>query len=298
MQIHDAAETARLLAYPRLIAALEEVLPAYQRGEIVSPERLVVPVGGGAGMLLSMPCSAPDLIAHKLITIYNGNPSAGLPALQGQVTCLDATNGRALFVLDGPTVTARRTAAISMLGIQRLRPAPPRAALLIGIGAQARAHAEALLELFPGVRIAVQGRRAEAVRAFCDALGGAVHPAGNDAAASTEVVIAATSSRQPVYDAPARADCLVIGVGAYRLDMVEIGAPTITGSQIYVDDPVGAPVEAGDVAAAGTDWASVRPLATALDTPPDFSRPVFLKSVGCAAWDLAACRAAQAAWGG
>ncbi|HWX47983.1 MAG TPA: delta(1)-pyrroline-2-carboxylate reductase family protein [Roseomonas sp.] len=292
MQIHDATATARLLPYPRLIAALEDILPAYQRGEIVSPERLVVPVGGGAGMLLSMPCSAPDLIAHKLITIYNGNPAAGLPALQGQVTCLDATNGRALFVLDGPTVTARRTAAISMLGIHRLRSAPPRSVLLIGAGAQARAHAEALLELFPGVRIAVQGRRAEVVRRFCDAFGKAVHPADGSAEAA-DVVIAATSSKQPVYDAPARAECLVIGVGAYRLDMVEIGARTITGSQVYVDDPVGAPVEAGDVVAAGTDWAEVRPLAAALETPPDFSRPIFLKSVGCAAWDLAACRAAR-----
>jgi len=297
MQIHNAAETARLLAYPRLIAALEEVLPAYQRGEIVSPERLVVPVGDGAGMLLSMPCSAPDLIAHKLITIYNGNPARGLPALQGQVTCLDATNGRALFVLDGPTVTARRTAAISMLGIRRLRAAPPRNALLIGIGAQARAHAEALLELFPGIRIAVRGRRAEAVRAFCGTLGTAVQPEEDGDALSPEVVIAATSSKHPVYDAAARAECLVIGVGAYRLDMVEVGAPTITGSQVYVDDPVGAPVEAGDVVAAGTDWSSVRPLATALEAPPDFSRPVFLKSVGCAAWDLAACRAARVALG-
>ena len=294
MQIHDATETARLLAYPRLIAALEEVLPAYQRGEIVSPERLVVPVGGGAGMLLSMPCSAPDLIAHKLITIYNGNPAAGLPALQGQVTCLDASNGRALFVLDGPTVTARRTAAVSMLGIQRLRATAPRTVLLIGTGAQARAHAEALLALFPGVRISVQGRRAEAVRAFCGSFGHGVEPAASDAAAA-EVVIAATSSQQPVYDAPARADRLVIGVGAYRLDMVEIGARTITGSQVYVDDPVGAPVEAGDVVAAGTDWAEVRPLAAALEAPPESGRPVFLKSVGCAAWDLAACRAARAA---
>ncbi|MXP62835.1 delta(1)-pyrroline-2-carboxylate reductase family protein [Roseomonas sp. M0104] len=297
MQIHDATETARLLAYPRLIAALEKVLPAYQRGEINSPERLVVPVGGGTGMLLSMPCSAPDLIAHKLVTIYNGNPSAGLPALQGQVTCLDATNGRALFVLDGPTVTARRTAAISMLGIQRLRATPPRTALLIGVGAQGRAHAEALLQLFPGIRIAVRARRPEAVRAFCAALNATVRPAEAGDAEAAEVVIAATSSKQPVYDRPARPECLVIGVGAYRLDMVEIGAPTITGSQVYVDDPVGAPVEAGDVVAAGTDWAGVRPLATALETRPDFSRPVFLKSVGCAAWDLAACRAAREALG-
>ncbi|WFT77519.1 hypothetical protein QA634_19535 [Methylobacterium sp. CB376] len=90
---------------------------------------------------------------------------------------------------------------------------------------------------------------------------------------------------------PAR---LVIGVGTYRLGIIEIGARSTRGSQLYMDDTVGAPGEAGDVVAAETDWASVKSLATALDEPPDFSRPIFLKSVRCGAWDLAACRVARA----
>lgn len=76
----------------------------------------------------------------------------------------------------------------------------------------------------------------------------------------------------------------MIGIGAYRLDMIEIGSRTIGRSQIFVDNPVGVPGEAGDVVAAGTDWSTVRSLAEAVAAAPDSSRPIFLKSVGCGTW--------------
>lgn len=300
MRIHDAAGTARLLAYPGLVAALEEVLEEYRRGEIASPERQVVPCGEGR-LVLSMPCAGKDVLVHKLLTLFGDNPARGLPMIQGAVTCLDAADGRPLFVLDAPTVTARRTAAVTLVGLRRLRRGPLRSVRLIGTGMQARAHAEALLEWFPEVAIAVQGRSAAAAASFCAAIpghGGRLRPASSAPEEAAQVVVALTSSLTPVYDEPARPERLVVGTGAYRLDMREIGPRTIQGSQVYVDDPVGAPVEAGDVAAAGTDWRRVKPLALALTEPPDPSRPVFLKSVGCAAWDLAACRAAGRALAG
>jgi 1-piperideine-2-carboxylate/1-pyrroline-2-carboxylate reductase [NAD(P)H] len=295
MIFFDAPETARLLNYSHLMTILSDVLREYDRREIVSPERLVVPCGED-GLLLSMPCHAADIVVHKLLSIYRANPGRLLPAIQGSVTCLDSRTGTPLFCLDGPTVTARRTAAVTMLGVRRLRPTPPRSVLIIGTGAQARAHVEGMLEVFPDAAISVRGHRPGKAAAFCNAFGkpGHVIPEGDAADQDWEVVVAVTSSSTPVYDEPAHPDRLVIGAGAYRLDMVEIGSRVITDSQVYVDDIVGAPVEAGDVVAAGQDWTLVRPLATALAEPPDFSRPIFLKSVGCAAWDLAACRAAQA----
>jgi len=69
------------------------------------------------------------------------------------------------------------------------------------------------------------------------------------------------------------------------------------GSQIYVDDGIGAAGEAGDIAASGAEWRHVKKLAMSLIEPPDFTRPAFLKTVACAAWDLAACRTAQRALG-
>ncbi|KAB2679624.1 delta(1)-pyrroline-2-carboxylate reductase family protein [Brucella tritici] len=296
MQFFNAAETAQLLHYPGLISALTRVLAEYGRGEIQSPERMVVPCGAG-GLLLSMPCQARDVVVHKLLTIYAANPGRHLPTIQGQVTCFDAETGVPLFCLDGPTVTARRTAAITMIGIDRLRPQPPRLISIIGTGAQAAGHVKAMLERYPEAEIRIRGASHADERSFCERFSAwkdrvAAHAAGP---VGGDVVVAVTSSKVPVYDEAADPARLVIGVGAYRLDMIEIGARTIAGSQVYVDDPVGAPVEAGDVVAAGTDWSGVVPLASSFDRQPDFSRPIFLKSVGCGAWDLAACRAARTA---
>jgi 1-piperideine-2-carboxylate/1-pyrroline-2-carboxylate reductase [NAD(P)H] len=153
-----------------------------------------------------------------------------------------------------------------------------------------------LLATYPEVAINVRGSSPASTEAFCGRVdrSGQVTPDG-PGSARADVVIAATSSKVPVYDEEPDSGRLVVGLGAYRLDMVEIGNRVINGSEVYVDDLIGAPVEAGDVVAAGTDWGTVKPLAAALSGSPDFTRPIFLKSVGCAAWDLAACRAARSA---
>ena len=125
--------------------------------------------------------------------------------------------------------------------------------------------------------------------------------AGIEVPDSVDLVIALTTSRQPVYDEAARAGRLVVGVGAFKPEMAEIGARTLAGSTIFVDDPAGARHEAGDLLQAKVDWSQVRGLVAALDaasgaaTPvADDSAPRVFKTVGCAAWDLAAGRVARA----
>lgn len=301
VQIHDAAATARVTPYPALVAALRTATADYAAGRIVSPERLVVPLNDG-GILLSMPATARDLAIHKLVNVCPRNSERGLPTIHGQVMAFDADTGETRFILDGPTVTGRRTAAMSMLGIETLSCSAPRDVLLIGTGTQAANHAAALAELYPDARLRVRSRTLARAQAFCDA-----HRAqapnlepleGNDnpAPESVDLVIALTTSRAAVYDEAPRAGRLVIGVGAFTPEMIELGARTVLGSALFVDDLAGARHEAGDFLQAGVDWSTVTGIADAADVankqPAD--RPVVFKSVGCAAWDLAACRVAHA----
>ena len=305
-QIFDAAATARLMPYAALVDALRRASIDYAQERIASPERLVVPLNAG-GIMLSMPATAPDLAIHKLVNVCASNGARNLPTIHGQVMAFDADTGETLFVLDGPTVTGRRTAAMSMLGIATFaRRAPrdgaPREFLLIGTGTQALNHLEAIGELFPDARVWVKGSAPARADAFCAAQRGKVRElrpladAGATIPASVDVVIALTTSKQPVYDEMARAERLVIGVGAFTPQMVEIGTTTLAGSALFVDDPAGARHEAGDFIQAGVDWARVGGIAAVLDqTQPAPTGPVVFKSVGCAAWDLAACRVARAA---
>lgn len=296
----DAAATAALLPFDRLVAAIARAAAEYDQGAIASPERMVVPLDAG-GVLLSMPATAGDLCIHKLVTVVPDNRGRRLPVIHGVVTVCDATTGRPLCLLDGPEVTGRRTAAVSLLAIERLLPAAPDGVLLIGTGAQARHHLAALHALHPRCRVWVRGRDTAAAEAFCATHAG-LHGllavcAGPAVPAGVQVVVTLTTATSPVYDEPARADRLVIGVGAFRPEMAEIGPATLAGSELYADDPAGARHEAGDLIRAGIDWHRVRSLASAVLAKSPPGRPVVFKSVGTAAWDLAAARVAMAGLG-
>lgn len=293
---YSAAETAALLPFPALVQALEQALLDYAANRINAPERQVVALPAG-GVMLSMPCTAHDLSIHKLVNVVPSNAATGFPTINGVVSVYESSTGRTRAILDGPTVTARRTAALSMLGIQTLMPGMcPRHAVLIGTGTQATGHAQALAALYPGLKVTVVGSRPEKAQAFVTALHALsleldLQP-GDTVPHDADVVITLTTSAHPVYSEPARSDRLVVGVGAFKPELAEIAPDTLHASQIYVDDLAGARHEAGDIIQANCSWDSVLPLAHALEHGTDTLKPRVFKTVGCAAWDLAAARCA------
>lgn len=306
MQFFDADATTLLTPFPALVDALAKACLDAARGEIASPARLVVPLNQG-GSMLSMPAAARDLAIHKLVTVCPANCERTLPTIHGHVSVCDPDTGETLLALDGPTVTGRRTAAVTLLAMRTFLRRVPREVLLIGTGTQAAHHAHALAALYPGTRVLVRGRTVQRAQAFCADHSGDLSMSPHAVASipdSVDVVIALTTSRAPVYDEAATPGRLVVGVGAFTPEMAEIGARTLEGSALYVDDQEGARHEAGDFIQAGVDWARVRGLADALTResvavrgPDEDGKAVVFKSVGCAAWDLAACRVARAVKG-
>jgi 1-piperideine-2-carboxylate/1-pyrroline-2-carboxylate reductase [NAD(P)H] len=299
LQRFDEHDTARLLPFTRLVETLKNTMLDYADGRIVSPERMVVPLRDGA-IMLSMPATANDLAMHKLVNVCPKNGALGLPTIHGQVTAYDAATGVPLFMLDGPTVTGRRTAAVTMVAIQAFLKRAPDHVLVIGTGKQAAHHVQALHDLFGSARITVQGSRPARAEAFCAehnhaAVAPLLDPAIPD---SVDVVITTTTSKTPVYSLAPKAGRLVIGVGAFTPEMAEIAASTVLASDVFVDDLAGARHEAGDLIQAGVDWSEVGALSSVLRGDAQIARPVVFKSVGCAAWDLAACRVVREILGG
>lgn len=305
MEYLSPARTAELLPFKPLLAELAQAALDYEAGRLSCPPRMVVKAPVGAGALLCMPATAPDVMITKLLTAFP--PQQGRPALQGVVTVCDGSTGQFLFGLDGPTLTARRTAALSLLAFSHLSPesfaegASPTV-LLIGTGAQARGHLEALQALLPKARIFLRGRRPEAVRALCAERQAAGQNVVPDLGEKQHVaaVITVTGSKTPIYGAADPVSTsLIVAVGAFQPEMVEIAPELVQGSQLFVDDPAGAESEAGDYLQAGVDLQKVRSLvelvsrdtqALASQVP---TKPVIFKSVGCGAWDIAAARLAR-----
>src|SRR4051812_618470 len=138
----DPRETAARLPYPPLA---QEIRGLLADASVLVPERLVQPLAGG-GSLFVMPAMDSRIAIAKLITFTPGNAGTSRPAIQGDVVVFDVPTGARTLVLDGPTVTARRTAAVSLLAAQRLAPNPRGPLLVVGAGAQAHAHVEAFAQ--------------------------------------------------------------------------------------------------------------------------------------------------------
>lgn len=294
MHIYTAQQTADLLPFDTLVTTLRQAVGQYASGQIISPERMVVPLKDG-GIMLSMPATADDIAIHKLVNVQPSNASRGLPTIHGQVAAFDSATGVPLFTLDGPTVTGRRTAAVSMLGIDALLPRPPRSVLIIGTGTQAVHHVQAIQSLYPEAAIWIGSRTEERARQFCTCYqlpDRGLNPA-NGIPEEVDVIITVTTSNKPIYNEPAQAGRLIIAVGAFTPQLVEIGSTTISQSDLMVDDLAGAKHEAGDFIQANVDWERVQSLAHVIEQKNRIEPPIVFKTVGCAAWDLAACRTAQ-----
>lgn len=295
-------ETAKRLPYAELVQAIARAARETASGVLKAPDRLVMPVGEQA-TLLCMPAAGADIGIVKVVTVHMQNASRALPAIQGEVIVFDAASGQRHMLLDGPTITARRTAAVTLLGIDTLAQRPPRSALIIGTGVQAAAHVDALTDYF-GIRAFwIAGRELRQTTAFCEQLRSkypgidaapvatsALEPTGT----GTDIVVAATTSRTPVIPSRLPDATLAIGVGAFRPDMAELPAELLLRRRIVVDYLPGAKHEAGDLLQAGVDWGKVSELSQLLERGTENQRaPAVFKSVGHASWDLAAARVAM-----
>ncbi|MFD1734008.1 hypothetical protein ACFSC4_26620 [Deinococcus malanensis] len=65
-----------------------------------------------------MPVADQHCAVVKTVTVHLENARSGQPVVQGQVLVLDARSGEPLAVMDGPAITALRTAALSLLAAQ------------------------------------------------------------------------------------------------------------------------------------------------------------------------------------
>lgn len=299
LPVFDAEATAALLPAAPLVDAVADAMRARRAGRLAAPERGVLPLPEG-GRYLVMPAADEHLALTKSLTVHPGRAAHGLPTIQGQVLVADARDGRPLMLLDAPTLTARRTAAVTALGLRVLSTAPVRSVALLGTGAQALAHARVLAELGEVRALHVVGRTTAQADAFADRLAaelGSVELTAHghlaDALRTAQAVVTLTTSLRPVLPDELPAGLLVVGVGAFTPQMAELPPALLRARRVVVDALDGARHEAGDLIQAAVVWSGVTELVDHLDARPEGGAAPVFKTVGHAAWDLAAAHVAQ-----
>jgi ornithine cyclodeaminase len=292
----DARQTASALPYPALAREIETLL---RDPGVVVPPRSVQALASG-GSLFVMPAADARVAITKLITFIPDNAPRGLPAIQGDVVVFDAVTGQRTALLDGPTVTARRTAAVSLLAARLLAPRTDGPLLIVGAGVQGRSHLEAFHQGLGVQEVWVASRSAASADALVQhalGLGLRAHRVvdADAALADCPLVVSCTSAQSVALRAKPRTDAFVAAVGAFTPRMVE-WAPEVcrwvAAEGLLVVDTRDADHEAGDLLQAGIDMPALATLADVVRDPAAHRRngPVFFKSCGWAGWDLAAAR--------
>lgn len=256
-----------------------------------------------------MPAADSQLAITKLISFIPTNTERGLPSIQGDIVVFDVHTGQRLMMLDGPTVTARRTAAVSLLAAQHLAPCKQGPLLIVGAGVQGRAHLEAFHQGLGVQRVFIASRSAQSAHhlvSYAQTLGMQAQYASdpNEALAACPLVVTTTPAQRVVMTTQPRADAFVAAVGAFTPAMVEWSAAVcqhLASNGTLVVDTRDADHEAGDLLQAQIDVFTVPSLADVIQdshlwrtaSAKKMTGPVFFKSCGWAGWDLAAARCVE-----
>lgn len=298
MEILNAEQTRQRLPYAGLADAIAAVV---RNPEADAPERAQMPLPAG-GTLLLMPAADQTIAMTKMVTVHPHNAASDLDTIQGEMVVLDAATGVRKGLLDGATVSGRRTAALSLLAARVLAPITTGPAVIVGAGVQAQAHIEAFADGLGTRQFYIQSRTRARAQALAermrDELGIEVTVIDDLAAAPEQVRLyaTATTSQTPVLPEWLPADAFVAAVGAFKPDMAELPPTLIRSGQVIVDTLEGARTEAGDLIQAASfnafDWQDARTLAQTIDAGVTGPGPILFKSVGHSLWDLAAARLA------
>ena len=297
MRQFDAAATARALAFPALIDALERLFVA---GCDV-PARHVHAVGDALTALL-MPAWLPGrYFGLKVVNVAPGNAALGLPGLFATYQLFDANTGAPLALIDGGEITARRTAAASALAASRLARADARRQLIVGAGRVGGLLAQAYRAVRKIDDVMVWSRDEQSalrlvVRLAADGIPARVVTDLATAAATADVVSCATLASEPLI----QGEWLAPGshldlIGGFTPAMREADDACFAGAEVWIDT-ADALAKAGDllhpIASGALRREDVRgtlaDLCAAPAAPRDPLRRSVFKSVGTALEDLAA----------
>jgi ornithine cyclodeaminase len=256
MLLLSEADVRAVLPMPDLIDAMHTALAEFSAGRVEQPLRTVLEVGAGKAFFGVMPAFVPQsgALGTKLVTVFGGNATVGLPTHLATIVLLDSGTGALLCVMDGRYVTEARTAAVSAVSVTLLAREDAATLAIIGSGVQARSHLEAIAHVRTLAEVRVWSPTPANRQRFADdarSIASVPVRVAADARAAVEgadLIALTTASREPVLESGWIADgAHVCAVGACRPDQREMSTELVRRARLFVDSRTGALSEAGDV---------------------------------------------------
>jgi ornithine cyclodeaminase/alanine dehydrogenase-like protein (mu-crystallin family) len=228
MEYIDGKAIKSALPYSRWVDLIEEAFLLDGEKDYMMPERSHVNFDNNT--LLLMPCIAKKYFSTKVVSLYPHNPRAGKAALQGLVILNDRQDGKALAVIDGPTLTAMRTAAVGSFAVRHLSPAGAKRLGIAGLGVQGMQQAVFACSEREIDEVTIFDENRDLYSSFTSRFneqypGIKIRSAGNsrELCENAEIIITATNATSPVLpdDEKLLRDKTIIGIGSYKEEMRE-----------------------------------------------------------------------------
>ena len=255
MLIITDKQVEQLLPMGECIEMMSDALKTLARGGAVLPLRQIMWLPDKSGALGAMPSylEEPASLGIKVITVFQKNLGTKYDSHQGAVLLFDAEHGVLQAVIDASSVTAIRTAAVSGVATRALARAEAGDLCLMGSGAQAMTHLEAMQSVRTLRRVRVWSRSFENAKAFATKAF-AKHgieveaiDSAREAVMDADIICTTTSSREPVLRGAWIAQGAHINaVGSSIPAAREVDTAAVVNASLFVDRRESTLNEAGD----------------------------------------------------
>jgi ornithine cyclodeaminase/alanine dehydrogenase-like protein (mu-crystallin family) len=288
MHLDDAAIRAAL-QWDELIGVMEKALIDFSSGRAVQPVRNWLTVEEGQRYLGIMPAALEDAMGLKLVSFYPCNAGTQVPTVMATILLVRPDTGEPIAVMDGHAMTAMRTAAVSAAVTHRLASPDSRVLALLGSGAEAAAHLEALKRVRKFDEVRVWSRTREHAERFA-ARHGAVATDAESAVRGADVVVTATPARTPILQgAWLKPGAHVNAIGAPMPTWRELDDEAMA-NVVVVESREAVWQESGDVILSNARiYAEIGEIFAGLKPAPVSETTVY-KSVGIAVEDVATAK--------
>ncbi|XP_076461380.1 ketimine reductase mu-crystallin-like [Babylonia areolata] len=247
-----------VLNYSDLIPTIENALVKYSNrpeSGVIQPVRSVLMVPSAGGMFATMPaCSESDeVLSTKLVSFFPHN-APPRPTHHAIVALFNCTTGVPEAILDGDSITAKRTAAVSAIATKHLTADTPKHLAIVGAGVQARSHFHALSHLFCFQKVTIWNHRPAKAQALASELGAHVTAVDDvkEAVRGADVIVTVTNSTTPVLMADwVKPGAHINAVGSCRPDWHELEPQLMQEAAVYVESRESACRESGDIILSG-----------------------------------------------
>jgi len=285
-----------------LVDVVADALRAQGAGAVERPPRPHFPVGfdageqpAGTGLVMPAYVHGAQYYATKVVGVHEGNPERGLPTVNATVALADAETGVPAAYLAGRALTNARTACLGALAVRELAVDVPTVGVL-GAGTQARWQARAIATVADVGDLRVYSPSDSREDCATDlrerGLPARAAASPRDAVGDVDVVVTATTSRDPVFPGEALAEgAVVVAVGAYTPEMRELDARTFERAALVFADVPGEVADTGDAVGADLGVGDLTPLAALAEGSAGRESPddvLVVESVGSAVFDAAA----------